>query len=311
MWMKEVKEHGDYNITYPQYSLDFLKNGTYYGPKEENPYIDAFWKWWPSLRKDLHTLRITGGEPLMNIGAMQFLDLLEKEPAPDLELIINSNLGVTNDKVLHVRDRIKSLIQQGKIRKFALYTSIDSWGPQAEYMRTYMNCEHWEKNMKTVLDTGISVSLMCTFNVLSVSNFDKLLEKIIEWRKEYGMRSMSFDVPYLKTPFHWMINILTPDFNRYMEQHLKFIKDNQEWFTDLETEKFSRLTEYMKTNPVDSETIKRGRRDFYAFFSENDRRLGTDLVSLFPEYKDFYELCKKEYSVSSAKPSITSGKRFT
>lgn len=310
MWMKEVKEHGDYDITYPQYSLDFLKNGTYYGPKEENPYIDAFWKWWPSLRKDLHTLRITGGEPLMNIGAMQFLDLLEKEPAPDLELIINSNLGVTNDKVLHVRDRIKSLIRQGKIRKFALYTSIDSWGPQAEYMRTYMNCEHWEKNMKTVLDTGISVSLMCTFNVLSVSNFDKLLEKIIEWRKEYGMRSMSFDVPYLKTPFHWMINILTPDFNRYMEQHLKFIKDNQEWFTDLETEKFSRLTEYMKTNPVDSETIKRGRRDFYAFFSENDRRLGTDLVSLFPEYKDFYELCKKEYSVSSAKPSITSGKRF-
>ena len=33
---------------------------------QTNPYVDAFWRWWPDLYKDLHTFRITGGEPLMS-----------------------------------------------------------------------------------------------------------------------------------------------------------------------------------------------------------------------------------------------------
>lgn len=312
MWMQEVKKHGDYDISYPQYSLDFLKTGTYYGPNDQNPYVDAFWKWWPSLRKDLRTLRITGGEPLMNSGAMHLLDVLEDEPAPDLEIVINSNLGVSFDKVNHVKEKIRSLIRQNKIKKFALYTSIDSWGPQAEYMRTNMDCAHWETNLKAVLDTGISVSLMCTFNVLAVTNFDKLLVKIIEWRKQYGKKAISFDVPYLKTPYHWMISILPKEFISYMESHQQFIRDNLEWFTDLEEQKFDRLVAYMRENPVDQSAIDRGRRDFYAFFSENDRRLGTSLLETFPEYKDFYESCKIDYesSAHAANNRIVS-KRFT
>jgi organic radical activating enzyme len=311
MWMEEVKKHGDYDITYPQYSLDFLKNGTYYTAKEENPYIEAFWKWWPSLRNDLHTLRITGGEPLMNPAAMKFLDILEDEPAPNLELTINSNLGVSHDRVLRVKERIRSLVLQKKVKKFSFYTSIDSWGFQAEYMRTGLDCALWEHNMKTVIETGITVNLMCTFNVLSVTNFDKLLYKIIEWRKQYGKNAISFDVPYLKTPFHWMINILTEDFNLYMEKNLKFIKDNQEWFTDIEYEKFKRLTDYMRENPVDDERIRRGRRDFYVFFTENDKRLGTSLLKLFPEHTDFYQVCKEVYLRSPELSNSVTDKRFT
>ena len=44
-----------------------------------------------------------------------------------------------------------------------------------------------------------------------------------------------------------------------------------------------------------SEHIRAGRRDFFSFFNENDNRLGTNLVELFPEYKDFYALCKQVY----------------
>jgi len=157
MWMEEIKKHGNYDLTYNQYGIEFLKNGTYYGPKDENPYIEAFWKWWPSLRNDLHTLRITGGEPLMNPGAMQFFDLLEDEPAPHLEITLNSNLGVTFDRVDRLIARVKSLIEQKKIRKFSFFTSIDSWGEQAEYMRTGLKCDHWERNMKEVIKAGATV----------------------------------------------------------------------------------------------------------------------------------------------------------
>jgi organic radical activating enzyme len=295
MWMEEVKKHGDYDITHPQYSIDFLKNGTYYGPKDDNPYIDAFWKWWPSLRKDLHTLRITGGEPLMNSGAMDFFELLDREPAPELEISINSNLGVSFGKVDRFIEQAKKLLQEKKIKTINIFTSIDSWGPQAEYMRTGLNCEHWERNMLEFVKLGKRVNFMCTFNVLCVTNYKKLLEKVIEWRKQYGSHLIHLDIPYLKDPPHWMINILTPDFMVYMEDTLKFMEDNAEWFELSEIVKFRRVTEYMRTNPVDAGKIHRGRRDFYVFFTENDRRLGTNLLELFPEYTDFYQLCKETY----------------
>lgn len=295
MWMEEIKKHGNYDLTYNQYGIEFLNSGTYYGPKDNNPYIEAFWRWWPSLRNDLHTLRITGGEPLMNPAAMQFFDLLEKEPAPHLEITLNSNLGVTFDRVDRLISRVQSLIRQKKIRKFSFFTSIDSWGEQAEYMRTGLKCDHWERNMMEVAKAGATVNLMCTYNVLCVTNFKSLLEKVIEWREKLGFEAVAFDTPYLKEPPHWMINILPNEFLQYQQQTLQFIQDNKKWFTDVEYEKFKRVTDYMRENPVSQEKIQAGRRDFYSFFTENDKRLGTDLLKTFPEYTDFYHICKEIY----------------
>jgi organic radical activating enzyme len=295
LWMDEIKKHGNYDLTYNQYGIDFLEHGTYYGPKDDNPYVEAFWKWWPSLKKDLWTLRITGGEPLMNPGAMQFFDLLEKEPAPQLEISLNSNLGVSFNKTDRMLNRVQSLLDQGKIKKFTLFTSIDTWGPQAEYMRTGLELEHWERNLKKAMSMGFEVSLMCTFNVLCVTNYKSLMHKMIEWREEFGKNAIRFDVPYLKEPPHWMINILPETFIPYMDDTLSFIDDNMDKFKPQEYEKFKRVTNYMKTNPVDPKKIHQGQRDFYSFFTENDKRLGTSLLETFPEYADFYEYCKGVY----------------
>ncbi len=294
-WMNEVKEHGDYNITHPQYSLTFLKTGTYYGPKDENPYIEAFWKWWPNLRKDLHTLRITGGEPLMNPGAMKLLDVLDKEPAPNLEISMNSNLGVSFDRVDRTIEQVKDLLKHKKIKRFVTFTSIDSWGKQAEYMRTGLNCSHWERNMLSVVRASGRINFMITFNVLSVTNFINLLEKVIEWRKTHGVDVFSLDIPHLKDPPHWWVKILPPSFLKHMQKTADFMDDNKEWFTPAEIHKFNRVFEFMKSGPADPERIRRGQRDFYVFFTENDRRLGTNLLEVFPEYTEFYQHCKGVY----------------
>lgn len=292
MWMDEIKKHGNYDLTYNQYGTEFLENGRYYAPKDENPYIEAFWKWWPSLRNDLHTLRITGGEPLMNPGAMQFFDLLEKEPAPQLEISLNSNLGVTTAKIDRLFDRIQSLLDQKKIRKFSLFTSIEGWGSQAEYMRTGLKCEHWERNFTQAIERGFKVNIMCTFNVLCVATFQNFLNRVMHWRKIYGKESLAFDTPYLKEPPHWMLNILPVSFNKHMDEHLEFMNSNKDSFTSVEIAKMQRVRDYMYQNPVDPQKIKQGQRDFYSFFKENDKRLGTNLLETFPEYKEFYEYCK-------------------
>jgi len=51
----------------------------------------------------------------------------------------------------------------------------------------------------------------------------------------------------------------------------------------------------MYQNPVDPKKIKQGQRDFYSFFTENDKRLGTDLLKTFPEYTAFFDYCKGVY----------------
>jgi organic radical activating enzyme len=297
LWMDEIKKHGNYDLTYNQYGIEFLDEGSYFGPKDDNPYVDAFWKWWPTLRNDLWTLRITGGEPLMNPGAMQFFDLLEKEPAPQLEISINSNLGVTTKKINKMADRVQSLLDHKKIKSFSLFTSIEGWGAQAEYMRTGLQCDHWESNFVEMLNRGSKVNIMCTFNILCVATFTNFLNKVIEWRKQFGYDSIAFDSPYLKEPPHWMINILPREFlMKHMDANLKFIQDNKEWFSDVEYERMKRVRDYADQNPVSEEKIREGRRDFYSFFTENDKRVvGLNLLEVFPMYEDFYNLCKEVY----------------
>jgi len=43
----------------------------------------------------------------------------------------------------------------------------------------------------------------------------------------------------------------------------------------------------------DGEQIVEDRRNFYRFFSEHDKRRGTDFCKVFPEFEEFYNDCKE------------------
>ena len=74
-WYDEIQQHGAYPTTNNYNSFEQLRTlGKMPIPhREENPYVDAFWKWWPELYASLHTLRLTGGEPLMSKDCWQVL----------------------------------------------------------------------------------------------------------------------------------------------------------------------------------------------------------------------------------------------
>jgi hypothetical protein len=78
-WMEEIQQHGAYPTSTNFNNLDYLK-GTDQMPiphNKRNPYVEAFWKWWPDLYKDLHTFRITGGEPLLAKDTFDILDFID------------------------------------------------------------------------------------------------------------------------------------------------------------------------------------------------------------------------------------------
>ncbi|NBX50690.1 hypothetical protein EBT25_12315, partial [bacterium] len=123
---QEIKEHGPVtSVKNHRCDIDWMK---LYQREEENPYVDAFWKWWPELRKTLNIMRITGGEPTMHRSTYQVLDEIDKDPMPWLELNINSNLGTKTALVEKMSKAVRKLSDENKIRSFKLFSSIDGFG---------------------------------------------------------------------------------------------------------------------------------------------------------------------------------------
>jgi len=300
----EIKEHGPVTtVTNHRCDIDWM---TLYQREEENPYVDAFWKWWPELRKTLNIMRVTGGEPTMHTSTWKLLKEIDSDPMPWLELNINSNLGTKTALVEKLATSVKQLCDDKKIRAFKLFTSLDTWGPKAEYIRTGLDLELWEKNFHTYLqNTDSPITFMITFNIFSVTTFKDFLAKFLEWRKQYGWyedrkeHRVRFDTPYLRDPVQYDMNILPKEeFMPYMREALAFMEANvddnkAEAFSTIEFEKFKRVVDYMgETNYSDAKLIE-GRRDFYNWFNELDERRDTDMLAVFPEYMGFYRLCQE------------------
>ena len=75
-WAEDIEKNGPYPTKVPHNSIDYFKEiGHYPIPnKEENPYVEAFWKWWPDLYPKLKHFRMTGGEPLLDKNTFRVLD---------------------------------------------------------------------------------------------------------------------------------------------------------------------------------------------------------------------------------------------
>ena len=300
---KEIKDFGPYDMV-KNHRNDINWFKVY--EEETNPYVEAWWRWWPEVSKTLNILRVTGGEPLLQQSTWKLLEDLEKNPKPSLELNINSNFGVKPILIERLVERANNLVIGKKIKKFKIFTSMDTWGTPAEYIRTGLDLELWERNFDTYMqNTSLPITFMITFNILTVPNFQSLLEKMLVWRKQYNISNskdqrIKFDTPYLKEPLQYDMNILPKDeFMPYMYKHLEFIKSHiedssVECFTNLEYEKFRRVVDYMETTVYSDDKIKEGRKDFYNWFTEYDRRRSTDFKETFPELMNFYNSCKDE-----------------
>ena len=132
------------------------------------------------MRKTLTILRITGGEPLMHTSTWKLLDSLREDPMPSMELNINSNLGIKPALVDKMISHVNYLVENNSVKRFKVFTSIDTWGDRAEYIRTGLDLKIWERNLDAYLrGTGQPISFMITFNILAVPTFKSLLVKIL------------------------------------------------------------------------------------------------------------------------------------
>jgi len=311
-WMEEVKQHGGYPTSTGFNNLDWIKQQqkTPIPEREKNPYVDAFWKWWPDLYPDLHTFRITGGEPLMTRHTFKVLDYVIENPNPNLELSINSNLVIPNVLLDKLIEKAKRIQGEGCIKEFKIYTSCDAHGKKAEYIRNGLDYNKWFDNCHRVLSEIPQSRLinMATYNALSITSFQDFMQDFLKLRTEFNTgperrNPVNLDVSYLQWPPHQAIFVLDRSYLDLIADQVTYMYRNKEhayWpplcgngYYEFEINKMQRIHSVFKDNLFKGKLEEiENRRDFVRFVDEHDRRRGTDFLKTFPEMQDFYFECK-------------------
>ena len=314
-WMQEIKQHGPYVLPTGVFnSVEHLKKGTGLPilQSEENPYIDAFWRWWPDAVRDLHTFRITGGEPLLSKNTFKLLDYLIDNPQPQLEFSVNSNLGVPKELVDQFIEKMSIIQDKKAIKEFKMFTSNEAHGKRAEYIRYGLKYDYWYNNVDRILEEipNSKVTLMCTYNLLSVTSFTEFLKDMFELKIKYGnshnrQLPLSVDVPYLRHPAFLAPWVLTENFLPYIAESVTFMHRHAQvsgWmdlaakgFYDYEIHRMERLyyTVLQSMGREKPENVEQ-RKAFGVFVTEYDKRRGTSFTETFPELEGFYNFCKMD-----------------
>tara|TARA_R100000657_G_C4678864_1_gene126087 strand:- start:1550 stop:2491 length:942 start_codon:yes stop_codon:yes gene_type:complete len=310
--MEETKNYGAYPTTDSFNSMEGMiaENKVPIPYREENPYVEAFWKWWPELYRDLHTFRITGGEPLLSKDTWGVMDYIieEKNPNKNLQLAINSNLGAPDKLINKFIEKIQRIEDEERVREFIIFTSVDGWGKQAEYQRHGLEFNRFWDNLNKILEKcpRVNTTIMSTYNALSVPSYKKLLDGVYGLKKTYGSddrywnSAVFLDASYLRYPTHQTVQVLPQKWSMEILQQAQYadylgvpLFDTKHiGYSDIEIQKLKRLYDWM-ISANDKDSINRQRYNFGKFFKEHDIRRGTNFKETFPEFAEFYDDCQR------------------
>ena len=302
-WYKEAQQHGPYELADRKHNdVTWMQNKNMVPDNSpDNPYLIAFWKWFPTIYPTLHTFRMTGGEPLMDKNTFRVFDYVKENPSKKLHLGITSNCCPPGDQWNRFMTALKQVTDADAVNHFMLFCSLDSWGQQAEYIRHGLDFDRLYANVCDFLKNGRkhSLTFIITFNALSYSGILQYIQNIHDLRYKFNTdrQRVWFDIPMLNDPM-WMNAKLMPNMVEELEKTLEYMKANEErantrffGFKDFEISKVQRLIDWVKNDKDFDRTL--AMKNFYLYFSQHDQRRGTSFLNTFPELEQFWNECEK------------------
>ena len=304
-WHKEIKKHGPYQLADRKHNDDvwMTNQGMLPNNSPDNPYIKAFWEWFPTVYPKLRTFRMTGGEPLMDKNTFKVFDYVKNNPSDKLHLSITSNCCPPKDQWKKFLDDLKDITDRDAIDHFLLYCSLDSWGPQAEYIRNGLDFDVLYRNITRYLveSEKHSLTFIITANLLSLPGWVDYIKNIHRLRKTFNTdrQLIWFDTPMLHDP-KWMSmklaskEMLEPllESINYMEENRETIHNRFQGFKDYEVDKVKRLYDWA-SQPLNTDEEIMAKKNFYHYFKEHDKRRNTNIHEVFPTLKNFIQECRE------------------
>ena len=302
-WMQDIEKNGAFILADRWHNdMNWMKQSNMMpNNRPDNPYLLAFWEWLPTVYSSIETFRMTGGEPLMDKNTFKTFDYIKKNPNPKLQLSITSNCCPPAGQWDKFMLDLKEITDLDAIDHFMLFCSLDSWGKQAEYIRNGMDFDLLYKNITSFLKNSNkhSLTFIVTFNVLSYNGWVEYIKQIHNLRKSFctDRQLIWFDVPMLSTP-EWLNPKLFPNLVVELDKSIEYMLEHKEddhnrfkGFKDFEINKVKRLKDWvLADNSLDKTTQL---KNFYLYWTEHDKRRGTNFLEIFPELVNEWELCKK------------------
>ncbi len=305
-WADEIARYGAYPTSNPHNDPSHFAGRRRPIPaREDNPYVDAFWEWWPTLYPKLKHFRMTGGEPLMDRNTYKVFDYVLAFPKSDLHIDVTSNFSVEQKLYDQYHDYVKRLCDTN-IEHFMQYVSLDSgFRNQAEYIRHGLDYNRVHENVHRYLDkipNRNSLTFIITMSNLNVIGVQALLQWILSLRLLYSKtyQRVWFDTPILRQPTWQSLQILPPVYTKRLQDVVDWMQLNIETperpfqgFKDYEVQRLQRVVDWMQEGwRLQPEYVKLQRADFFRFFNEHDKRRNTWFLNTFPEMQEFWDECR-------------------
>jgi len=292
-WVRDIHRNGPYTSLVSDGRNHFTHthdSSQLYTINDVNPYVEAFFKWWESdLHKTLKELRITGGEPLMSGYTWRLIEWFKDHRGESkTRLAINSNLGFTQDKLERLLDATEGI-------ELDLYTSNESIGQHAIYIRDGLDWDQWCSNVSYLLDSGKlrGLHVMCTINALCLISLPEFLWSIVELKKKHGKDSINFSLNILRFPSFQSPLVLPLEVREECISQLLLLGNlSVDTLHEFEINQIGRLVSYLRevASPHSGAmTNSILQRDFKNFYEQYDQRRGKNFRETFPQLAEWYD----------------------
>lgn len=317
-WVKDIKKFGPYRNINGDARSHFINQADHAKPipDEENPYTQAFWRWWEmedGLADNLEEIRITGGEPLMAAGVWRLFEwfrdnqdrVKNRSDGKVMRYAINSNLVPKDD----LMDRLIEL--SNYVPHLEVYTSNESFGKHAEYIRDGLVWDKWLHNLTRLHTEGNikKTHMMMTINSLCLASITEFMDEMLEFKQKHDTVYPTMSLNILRFPSFQSCAMLPMEIrqkyseklqawlNQRIEENVKTSEDRP-ILTPIEREQTQRLIDYLDVIKTPHKNVKdpeQNKRDFKQFYSQYDVRRGKDFRATFPtEFVEWFDSIETE-----------------
>jgi sulfatase maturation enzyme AslB (radical SAM superfamily) len=160
--------------------------------EENKPTTNENWQQILDMSKDLESVILTGGEPMLMKRYYDFLDHLIAIGKQDIEIFIYTNGSVYNPLFV---ERLK------KFPNLALFFSIDAVGKIAEYQRHGTDWNVVRGNILRYAELPIKIKLHSTLTAYSILGVSQLADFFVELKSSpINAKFMPFTAHFAKEP---------------------------------------------------------------------------------------------------------------
>lgn len=255
---------------------------------KELQYTEEMFLWLDKNVHYLYNLMVLGGEPFTQPQSDRLLEFLKGHKCPNLTLTFFSNLSVDAGKLKKRFQKMQALKDNGNIKEVHVVASIDCWGAQAEYIRSGLKLDLFEKNFLFLLtNTTCRLNINMTGSSLSVASMPDLIKKVNQWnqvRRVYlSMMLVSGSGSFAEDNSNDKALSMVIFGRDIVNKGFKQSIDMLETHNDVELINFKKhMNGLMDTIATFDENIKEQQK-LHKFLTKMDKRRNTSYKTLFPD----------------------------